>query len=167
MEPPFGPNSFGGKRKSTVGNPPIVQPHVGSRAVQEYQFLPEQPSDTYERAGRSHYYDTPVEVSHLRISPLTSGSQLLHGSEEAAPSYAFQGQTSGSSLLPQSDRPQTFSAVQGDYKMTQSTSNLNSVPVEGHFDISQVPELENSLLSSERRVYHDDETSRVDRKRKV
>ncbi|XP_062206469.1 homeobox-DDT domain protein RLT2-like isoform X2 [Phragmites australis] len=166
MDPPFVPNSFSGKRKSTVGNRPIGQPHVGSRAVHEYQFLPEQPSDTYERASQSHYYDTPVEVSNSRISPLTSGSQLLHGSEEATPSYAFQGQTSGSGLLPQSGRPLMFPAVPADYEMTQSNSNLNSVPVEGQFGISQVAGLENSLISSERRVYHDEDASRVDRKRK-
>jgi hypothetical protein len=167
MEPPFVPNSFGGKRKSTVGNPPIVQPHVGSRAVHEYQFLPEQPSSTYERASQSHYYDTPVELSNSRISPLASGSPFLHGSEEATPSYAFEGQTSGSGLLPQSDRFQTLAAVKGDYEMNQSTSNLISVPVEGQFGTSQVSGFENSLISSERGVYHDDETSRVDRKRKV
>jgi len=167
MESPFVPNSFTGKRKSTVGNSPIVQPHVGSRAVHEYQFLPEQPSDTYERASRSHYYDTPVEVSNSRISSLTSGSQLLHGSEEAAPSYAFQGHTSGSSLLPQSSRSQVFPAAPADYETTQSNSNLNPVPVEGQFDISQVAAFENPLVSSERRAYHDEDTSRVERKRKV
>nr|XP_034595610.1 homeobox-DDT domain protein RLT2-like isoform X2 [Setaria viridis] len=166
METPFVPNSFTGKRKSTVGNPPIVQPHVGSRAVHEYQFLPEQPSDTYERASRSHYYDTPVEISNSRISSLTSGSQLLHGSEEAAPSYAFQGHTSGSGLLPQPSRSQAFPAVPADHEMAQSNSNLNSVPVEGQFDISQVAAFENPLVSSERRVYHDEDASRVERKRK-
>ncbi|XP_066312282.1 homeobox-DDT domain protein RLT2-like isoform X2 [Miscanthus floridulus] len=166
MESPFVPNSFTGKRKSTVGNSPIVQPHVGSRAVHEYQFLPEQPSDTYERASRSHYYDTPVEVSNSRISSLTSGSQLLHGSEAAAPSYAFQGHTSGSSLLPQSSRSQVFPAAPADYETTQSNSNLNSVPVEGQFDISQVAAFENPLVSSESRAYHDEDTSRVERKRK-
>lgn len=167
MESPFVPNSFTGKRKSTIGNPPIVQPHVGSRAVHEYQFLPEQPSDTYERASRSQYYDTPVEVSNSRISSLTPGSQLLHGPEEVVPSYAFQGHTSGASLLPQSSRSQVFPAVPTDYEMTQSNGNLNSVPVEGQFDISQVAAFENPLVSSERRVYHDEDTSRVERKRKV
>ncbi|KAL6615773.1 hypothetical protein ACP70R_038043 [Stipagrostis hirtigluma subsp. patula] len=167
MEPPFVPNSFPGKRKSMVGNPPpLVQPHVGSRTVHEYQFLPEQPSDTYERASRSHYYDTPVEASNSRISSVASGSQLLHGSEEAAPSYAFQGQISGSGLLPQSGRPQAFAAVPPDYDMTQSSSNLNSVPVEGQFGIPQVTGFENPLLSSERRVYHDEDASRGDKKRK-
>ncbi|XP_062217174.1 homeobox-DDT domain protein RLT2-like isoform X4 [Phragmites australis] len=165
MEPPFAPNSFAGKRKSTVGNPPIVQPH-GSWAVHEYQFLPEQSSDTYESASRSHYYDTPVEVSNSRISPLTSGSQLLHGSEEVAPSYAFQGQASGSGLLPQSGRSQAFPAVPADYTMTQSNSNLNSVPVEGEFGISQVAGFENPLISSDRRVYHDENASRLNRKLK-
>lgn len=157
MEPPLVPNSFTGKRKSTVD--------VGSRAVHEYQFLPEQPSDTYERASRSHYYDTPVEVSNSRLSSLTSGSQLLHGSEEAAPNYVFQGHTSGSGLLPQPSRSQAFSAVPADHEMTQS--NLNSVPVEGQFDISPVTAFENPLVSSERRVYHDEDASRVERKRKV
>ncbi|KAF8675750.1 hypothetical protein HU200_047234 [Digitaria exilis] len=156
MEPPLVPNSFTGKRKSTVD--------VGSRAVHEYQFLPEQPSDTYERASRSHYYDTPVEVSNSRLSSLTSGSQLLHGSEEAAPNYVFQGHTSGSGLLPQPSRSQAFSAVPADHEMTQS--NLNSVPVEGQFDISPVTAFENPLVSSERRVYHDEDASRVERKRK-
>ncbi|CAO2183310.1 unnamed protein product [Urochloa humidicola] len=165
MEPPYVP-SFTGKRKSMVGNPPIVQPHVGSRAVHEYQFLPEQPSDTYERASRSHYYDTPVEVSNSRISSLTSGSQLLHGSEEGAPSYAFQGHASGSGLLPQPSRSQAFPAVPADHEIAQSNSNLNSVPVEGQFDISRVAVFENQLGSSEIRVYHDEDASRVERKRK-
>lgn len=167
MEPPLVPNSFTGKRKSTVGTPPIVQPHVGSHTVHEYQFLPEQPSDTYERASRSHYYDTPVGVSNSRLSSLTSGSQLLHGSEEAAPNYAFQGHTSGSGMLPQHSRSQAFPAVPTDHEMTQSNSNLNSVPVEGQFDISQVAAFENPLVSSEIRVYHDEDASRVERKRKV
>lgn len=166
MESPFVPNSFTGKRKSPVGNSAIVQPHVGSRAVHEYQFLPEQPSDTYERAS-PHYYDTPVEASNSRIPSLTSGSQLLHGSEEAAPSYAFQGHTSGSSLLPPSSRPQVFPAAPTDYEMTQSNSNLSSVPVEGQFDTSQVAAFEDPPVSSERRAYHDEDTSRVERKRKV
>ncbi|KAJ1284714.1 hypothetical protein BS78_03G226300 [Paspalum vaginatum] len=166
MESPFVPNSITGKRKSTVGNPPILQPHVGSRAVHEYQFLPEQPSDTYERASRSHYYDTPVEVYNSRISPLPSGSQLLQGSEEPAPTYALQGHASGSGLLPQSSKSQVFPAVPADYEMAQSNSNLSSVPIEGQFDISQVAALENPLVSSERRVYHDEDTSRMERKRK-
>ncbi|AQK97182.1 Homeobox-DDT domain protein RLT1 [Zea mays] len=165
IESPFVPNSFTGKRKSTVGNSPVVQPHVGSRAVHEYQFLPEQPSDTYERAS-PHYYDTPVEASNSRIPSLTSGSQLLHGSEEAAPSYAFQGHTSGSSLLPPSSRPQVFPVAPTDYEMTQFNSNLSSVPVEGQFDTSQVAAFEDPPVSSERRAYHDEDTSRVERKRK-
>lgn len=169
MEPTFVPNSFTGKRKSAAGNPvnpSIVQPHVGSRAVHEYQFLPEQPSDTYERASRSQFYDTPVELYNSRIPSLPSGSQLLHGSEEPAPAYAFQGHTSGSGLLPQSSKSQVFPAVPADYEMTQSNNNLNSVPVEGQFDISQVALLENPPVSSERRVYHDEDASRVERKRK-
>ncbi|KAF0917404.1 hypothetical protein E2562_017855 [Oryza meyeriana var. granulata] len=128
VEHPFVPNSIAGKRKSMVGNPPPVHPHAGSRAVHEYQFLPEQPSDRYEGASRSHYYDTPVEASNSRMSSHNPGSHLLRGSEEAAPGYGFQ--------------------------------------VEGQYGISQVAGFENSLLPSERRAYHDEDGSRVDRKRK-
>ncbi|XP_040376666.1 homeobox-DDT domain protein RLT2-like [Oryza brachyantha] len=165
VEHPFVPNSIGGKRKLMVGNPP-VHPHAGSRAVHEYQFLPEQPSDRYEGSSRSRYYDTPVEASNSRMSSHTPGSQLLHGSEEAALGYPFQGQISGSGLLPQSGRPEVLPAVPTDYEMIQSNSNLNSVPVEGQYGISQVAGFENSLLPSERRAYHDEDGSRVDRKRK-
>ncbi|VAH78200.1 unnamed protein product [Triticum turgidum subsp. durum] len=163
MEHPFVPNSFAGKRKSMVGNPPPqVHPHGGSRAVHEYQFLPEQPSDTYERASRSHYYDTPVEASNSRIPSLTPGPHLLHVSEEMTPGYAFEGQ----GLLPQSGRPQVFSAVSTDYEMNQSNSNINSVPVDGQFGSSHVAGFEDPLISSETRAYHDEDASRVDRKRK-
>ncbi|KAI4999641.1 hypothetical protein ZWY2020_004230 [Hordeum vulgare] len=162
MEHPFVPNSFAGKRKSTVGNPPLVHPHGGLRAVHEYQFLPEQPSDAYERASRSHYYDTLVEGSNSRIPSLTPVPHLLHGSEEMAPSYAFEGQ----GLLPQSGRPQVFPAVSSDYEMNQSNSNINSVPVDGQFGSSHVAGFEDPLISSETRAYHDEDASRVDRKRK-
>jgi hypothetical protein len=60
-----------------------------------------------------------------------------------------------------------FPAAPADYETTQTNSNLNSVPVEGQFDISQVAAFENPLVSSERRAYHDEDTSRVERKRKV
>ncbi|CAM0882055.1 unnamed protein product [Alopecurus aequalis] len=161
MEHPFVPNSFAGKRKSTVANPPQIHPHGGSRAVHEYQFLPEQPSDTYDRASRSHYYDTPVEASNTRVS-VTPGSHLLHGSEEMAPGYAFEGQ----GLLPQSGRPQVFPAAPTDYETNQSNSNLNSVPIDGQFGISQVAGFEDPLISSETMAYNDEDASRVDRKRK-
>ena len=162
MEHPFVPSSFAGKRKSTVANPPQVHPHGGSRAVHEYQFLPEQPSDTYDRANRPHYYDTPVEASNMRVSSLTPGSHLLHGSEEMAPGYAFEGQ----GLLPQSGRPQVFPAAPTDYETNQSTSNLNSVPIDGQFGISPVAGFEDPVMSSETMAYHD-EDARLDRKRKV
>jgi hypothetical protein len=101
------------------------------------------------------------------MSSHTPGSHLLRGSDEAAPGYAFQGQMSGSGHLPQSGRREVLPAVPTDYEMIQSNSDLNSVPVEGQYGISQVAGIENSLLPSERRAYHDEDGSRVDRKRKV
>jgi hypothetical protein len=163
MEHPFVPNPLSGKRKSSGANPPQVHPYGGSRAVHEYQFLPEQPSDTYDRGSRSHYYDTPVEASNSRVSSLTPGTHLHHGSEEMASGYAFEGQ----GLMPQSGRPQMFPAVPTDYDTNQSNSNLNSVPIDGQFGISQVSGFEDPLISSETRDYHDEDASQVDRKRKV
>ncbi|CAD6271220.1 unnamed protein product [Miscanthus lutarioriparius] len=152
---PLLPNT--GKRKSLVGSS-----HLGSQAVHEYQFLPEQPSDTYERASQSRFYDAPAEASNLRVAPLSTGSRFLHGLEQA-PGYTFHSQSSGSSHLAQRGRSPIASALT-DHE--GALSNINAAPIHGQFGIPQVPGFESSLASSERMGYHDDDTYRVDRKRK-
>lgn len=155
---PLLPNT--GKRKSLVGSS-----HLGSQAVHEYRFLPEQPSNTYERASQSRFYDAPAEASNLRVAPLSTGSRFLHGLEQA-PGYTFHSQSSGSSHLAQRGRSPIASALT-DHEGALSNINVSPAPIHGQFGIPQVPGFESSLASSERMGYHDDDTYRVDRKRKV
>ncbi|KAL6610783.1 hypothetical protein ACP70R_040752 [Stipagrostis hirtigluma subsp. patula] len=158
---PFVPSAVTGKRKSLAGS----SSHLGSQAVHEYQFLPEQPNDLYERASQSRFYDDPIDATNSRISSLSTGSRFLHGAEQA-PGYAFHGQMSSSSLLKQHGRSPNFLSGSTDHDMVLSNINVNSAPIQDHFGTSQVAGLENSAASSERLVYHDDDTYRVDRKRK-
>uniref|UniRef100_A0A0E0L5Q8 Uncharacterized protein n=1 Tax=Oryza punctata TaxID=4537 RepID=A0A0E0L5Q8_ORYPU len=155
---PFVPNTVTGKRKSMTGN----SSHLGSRAVREYQFIPEQSSDIYERTTQSRYYDVSTEASDSRMS---TGSRFLHGVEKA-PSYTFHGQISGSSHLSLHGRPSVFSSGSTDYEMDPSNINSSSAPNESQYGIPQVAGFENSLAPSDRMVYHDDDAYRMDRKRK-
>ncbi|AQK88478.1 Putative homeodomain-like transcription factor superfamily protein [Zea mays] len=148
-----------GKQKSLVGSS-----HLGSQAVHEYQFLPEQPSDTYERASQSHFYNAPAEASNLRVAPLSTGSRFLHGLEQA-PSYTFHSQSSGSSHSAHRGRSPIALALT-DHEGALSNINVSPTPIHGKFSIPQVAGFESSLASSERMGYHDDDTYRVDRKRK-
>jgi hypothetical protein len=139
---------------------------LGSRAVHEYQFLPEQPSEIYERTSQSRFYDVSPEASNSRISSLSAGSRLLHGSEQV-PSYAYHGQISGSSHLNQHGKPFISQSGSTDYEMASSNINVSSAPIEGQFGIPQVAGFENPPASSEGVDYHDEDAYRLDRKRKV
>ncbi|XP_008811888.2 homeobox-DDT domain protein RLT2-like isoform X2 [Phoenix dactylifera] len=102
MEHCFVPSSSNGKKKQAVGGSNVVHPQMGPRALHEYQFLPEQPSvqsETYDRFPQSHLYDSSVDAPGTRMPSLPSGGQYLHGNEQMAPSYTFQGQMTGASLL--------------------------------------------------------------------
>jgi hypothetical protein len=157
---PFVPSTVTGKRKSLAGS----SSHHGSQAVHEYQFLPEQPSDIYERASQSHFYDVPAEASNSRISSLHTGSHFLHGADQAT-TYTFHGQT-GSSHLAQHCRSPGLLSASTDHEIDMSNVKVTSAPSHGQFDIPQIAGLENSLAPSEM-GYHDEDANRVDRKRKV
>ncbi|KAL6848942.1 hypothetical protein ACP4OV_021525 [Aristida adscensionis] len=155
------PSTVTGKRKSLAGS----SSHLGPQAVHEYQFLPEQPSDLYERASQSRLYDDPTDASNARISSLSTGSHFLHGAEHT-PSYAFHNQIPGSGLLKQHGRSPSFPSGSTDHEMALSNVNVGSAPIQVHLGISQVAGFENTAASSERLVYDDDDTYRVHRKRK-
>ncbi|CAM0953906.1 unnamed protein product [Alopecurus aequalis] len=158
---PSVPSTVTGKRKYMAGN----SSHLGPRAVHEYQFLPEQPSDVYERTSQSRFYDASAEASNLRVSPLSTGSRLLHGAEQSS-SYAYHGQIAGSSHLNQHGK--TLSSLSGsrDYEMASANINVSSVPIEGQLCIPRITGFENSLASSEGMDYQDEDAYRLDRKRK-
>lgn len=162
-------SSSNGKRKTTAGGSHIIHPQMGSRALHEYQFLPEQPSvrsEAYDRISQSHYYDSPVDVSSTRVTSLPSGGKCLHGNDQEAPSYTFQGQMSSASLLSHQGRQQTIPSISTDCDSTHS--NSFQVPAsDTQFGTHQAMGLENPYLSSDRRILRDEDFSRLERKRKV
>lgn len=140
--------------------------HLPSRAVHEYQFLPEHSSDIYERTSQSCFYDAPAEASNSRISSLSTGSRLLNVAEKAS-SYAFDGQVSGSSHLNQHGKPLISLSGSTDYEMASSNIDVSPAPVEGQVGIPQVAGFHNPLASFEGVDYHDEDAYRLDKKRKV
>ncbi|KAJ0971612.1 hypothetical protein J5N97_019571 [Dioscorea zingiberensis] len=163
----FIPNSTSGKKKSAVGGTHLVHSQVGPRALHEYQFLPEQPSTRAdERIPQSHYYDSSVDIPNSRASSLTSGGQSMRGNEQVAPSYTFQGQMTSSSLLPQQGRQQMFSSGSREYDDGQHQSSYSNPALDAQYGTNPVVGIENSYLSSEKRIFLDEDVSRMDKKRK-
>lgn len=141
------PGSSGGKRKLASGNAHMVHPQSAPRALQEYQFLPEQPSvrsDTYERADPSHFYSSQHDGHSGRASSLSAGGSHLHGKEQVPTGY---GQGTSASLQSQQGR---ISHVLGEYDRMDVQVGL-----------------ENPLLLCDRRMSNEDEAARLERKRKV
>ncbi|XP_058100582.1 homeobox-DDT domain protein RLT2-like isoform X2 [Magnolia sinica] len=165
MEHCFVPSSSGGiKKPTTVGSVHAVHSQTGPRALHEYQFLPEQPSirsDSYERVAPSHFYDSSVDT------PSGRPSSFRHGNEQVAKSYGFQGQMSSVNLLPQQGRQgHVFSSAPTEYDSVPHKNSLPSVGTDAHFGGHPVVGLENTFVSSDRRVFHNEDASRMERKRK-
>lgn len=169
MEHCFLPSSSGGKRKLTAGSVHVVHPQAAARALQEYQFLPEQPSvrsDAYERVAPSHYYDSPVDGPSARASLSTAGP-FLRGNEQLATGYGL-GQVSGVNLMSQQGRQgHVYSSAPGEYESVPHKNSFTSAGMDAQSGAHAMIGLENSYVSSHRRVSHDEDVSRMERKRKV
>lgn len=140
------------------------------RAVQEYQFLPEQPSvrtDTYERVAPSHYYGSPADGPSARPSSVSTGRLLVHGNEQVAPGYGFQGQMPNLNLLSQQGRPSHgLSSTSGDHDSIPRKNSFASIGADAHSGSHPTTALDNPFIS-DRRVGNDDDVLRMERKRKV
>lgn len=165
MEHSFLPGSLTGKRKPSTSGAHSVHPHVPPRALQEYQFLPEQPSirsESYERVPQSHFYDSPVAVPSSRMPSLPAGSQYL-GNDQIPATYTFQGHISSSGILSQQAREQLYT---NEYDSAPHGSPFQNSTPDPQFSIHQALGLENPLSSSERRIIREEDSCRTDRKRK-
>lgn len=157
--------SSGGKRKVPSGVL-LGHPQEGTRALQEYKFLPEQPSvrgDAYERVSQPHYYDSTMEAPNTRVSSLPIERQFTHGKEQLTPSYTFQGQMSNSNLS-QHGRQQLYGSSPTDYDNAQHSRSYIDPAIDPEQGIHSVVGIENA---SDRRICHDEDASRMSRKRKV
>ncbi|XP_010260331.1 PREDICTED: homeobox-DDT domain protein RLT2 isoform X2 [Nelumbo nucifera] len=169
MEHGYVPSSSGGKRKVPAGVH-VVHHQTAARAVQEYQFLPEQPtvrSDTYERVGPSHYYNLPVDGPSARASSLSSGGAFIHGNEQVGTGYGFHGQVSGvGHLSHQGRKGHVFSSGSGGYENVSHRNSFTNIEMDPHFGAHPIVGLENPFVPSDRRVSHDEDVTRMERKRK-
>ncbi|XP_020683449.1 homeobox-DDT domain protein RLT2 [Dendrobium catenatum] len=166
MDQSFLPSSLTGKRKIAGSGVHAVHPQVPPRTLQEYQFLPEQPSirsESYERVPQSHFYDSPVAAPSSRMPSLPAGSQYLHGNDHVAPTYTFQGHISSSGLLSQQAREQLYT---NEYDTAPHGSPFGNSTADPQFGIHQSLGLEDPFSSSERRIIREEDSCRTDRKRK-
>ncbi|GLJ54616.1 hypothetical protein SUGI_1173340 [Cryptomeria japonica] len=159
------------KRKAVMVNVPTIHSQPGSRAPQEYQFLPEQPSgrhDAYERATKSRFYETSFEGLSSNAPSLSTTGNLLHGHDQLTGGYSFPNQISNSTMLPQENRSaHMFSRDNVDYEGLQHKDSYPGFGYDGHFGSHQGLGADEAYLHSEKRAfYQDQDQSRIEKKRK-
>ncbi|XP_052177400.1 homeobox-DDT domain protein RLT2 isoform X2 [Diospyros lotus] len=140
-----------------------------ARALHEYQFLPEQPSvrnDTYERAASSHYFGSAMDVPSAR-GALSSGRSFSHGNEPVPPAYGFQAQMPSLSLFPhQARQGHLVPATSAEYDIGPRKIPITNISTDTHFGAHPITGLENPFVPSDRRIAHDEDGPRIERKRK-
>lgn len=149
----------------------MVRPQGAGRALHEYQFLPEQPTvrtDAYERVAPSYHYGSPTDGPNARTSSVISGRSFMHGNEQVPSGYSFQGQVPGLNLLPNQGRQgHLLPSVLGEYDTVPRKNAFPNIAMDAHFSAHPITQLENPFLPSDRRVTHDEDVPRMERKRKV
>lgn len=134
-----------------------------SRALHEYQFLPEKPSvinDPYERV-KPHYYGSPPDVLNSR-APLATGRPIIRSSEQGASGY----QMPSLSLLPQQGRQEAnLSPVPGEVDVGPLTAPVVNANIDSHLLVHPVSGFDNQITTPVRRTALDLE--RFERKRKA
>lgn len=147
-------------------SPESKQIKGASRALLEYQFLPEKPSarnDAHERAGPPHYYGPPTDNQNARV-PLPMGRSLMRSNEQVSSGYSLQSQMP--SLLSQQGRQgHHLSPASGEVGIASRVPPLLNVNTDAHYLVQPLNGLSNHIITPERRIIYDEE--RLERKRKV
>ncbi|KAK6134736.1 hypothetical protein DH2020_031512 [Rehmannia glutinosa] len=138
-----------------------------SRALHEYQFLPEKPSarnDAYERAVPPHRYGSPIDIMNARV-PLSTGRSIMHSNEQVSSEY-LQSQRPSLSLLPQQCvQDLHLSPAPGEVDVTPSIASMVNANIDSHLLVHPITGLANNITTPERRIVLDQE--RLERKRKA
>ncbi|GAY55580.1 hypothetical protein CUMW_165260 [Citrus unshiu] len=148
-----------------------VKPFKGAtRTVHEYKFLPEQPtvrSETHEKAASSYPYGSPADGSTARNSSLRAGHPFMHGSEQISSGYGFPGQLPNLNLLSHQGRhSHLLPSVSGEYENILRKNSFISAGMDAHVGGQPITAMDNAFISSDRRVSHDEDVSRTEKKRK-
>lgn len=138
-----------------------------SRALHEYQFLPEKPyarNDAYERALPPHFYGSPSDIRNARI-PLPTGKSSMHNNEQVHSGYGLQVQMPSFSLLPQQGRHSLhLSPPSGDVDVVPRIAPLADVHIDAHY-VHPKTGLDNQIVTPDRVIIHDE--MKMERKRKT
>lgn len=136
------------------------------RPVHEYQFLPEKPTvraETYERVVPPYHYGS--DGMNPRIP---AGPSFLHVNEPVPSGYGLQSRMPVLSLLPPPGKQgPLLASTPGEYDLDTSKTSSTNLEIEKSVGAPSVSALDNPLLSSDRRVIHNEELLRAERKRKV
>ncbi|GER43158.1 homeodomain-like transcriptional regulator [Striga asiatica] len=132
-----------------------------SKALHEYQFLPEKPSarhdDTYDRATLQHFYGLPNPISNTR--------SVMHCNEQVSSEYR-QNQTPGLHIFPQqSMREVCLSRGPREVDIPPSMGSMPNASIDAHLFVRQVTELAGKSITPDRRIILDHE--RLERKWKA
>lgn len=92
----------------------------------------------------------------------------MHGNEELPSGYRYQGQVTGLNLLSQQGRANHLvSSASGEYDNVGRTDSYANINIDAHFGAHPISQLENPYIPSDRRIIHEDDVIRFERKRKV
>ncbi|XP_057450626.1 homeobox-DDT domain protein RLT2-like isoform X3 [Lotus japonicus] len=142
---------------------------VSSRTLHEYQFIPEQPTvkiEKYERVSPSIHFSSPDGIPHRRTL-LPSGRSCLNGNESAPYGYGVQGQIPRLNLLSEQGRQNhLFPSASGGNDVLQKNPFIDAT-FETHNGAHPITLIDSPLMPSNRRVIHEEELSRFQRKRKI
>ncbi|XP_024047743.1 homeobox-DDT domain protein RLT2 isoform X1 [Citrus clementina] len=147
-----------------------IHPQGATRTVHEYKFLPEQPtvrSETHEKAASSYPYGSPADGSTARNSSLRAGHPFMHGSEQISSGYGFPGQLPNLNLLSHQGRhSHLLPSVSGEYENILQKNSFISAGMDAHVGGQPITAMDNAFISYDRRVSHDEDVSRTEKKRK-
>lgn len=119
-------------------------------------------NDTHERVAPSYHYGSPADGLNAR------GRTLVHGNEHTPPMYSVSGHMPNLNLLPQQARKgNALPTASVEYDNTSRRNSFTNAAVDAHIGTLPIAALESPFVSSDRRSSLDEDTLRVERKRKV
>ncbi|KAJ1387957.1 Homeobox-like domain superfamily [Sesbania bispinosa] len=140
-----------------------------SRTLHEYQFIPEQPTvrnEMNERVAAPIHYNSLDGIPHART--ILSSARSFHKGNESAPyGYGVQGQIPALNLLSQQGRQNhLLPSASGGTDDIPRQNQFVDVTVGTHSEAHPVTLIDGPLIPSDRRIIHEEELSRFQRKRK-
>lgn len=142
-----------------------------ARPVHEYQFLPQQPTvrgEAYERVAPSYQYGSPLDGHNSKTAASSTVRPFVHANEQVPSSYGFPSQLPSLNLMPQEGRQNhLLPSATAEYDNMLRKTSLTNIGVDSQFGALPITALDNPFVPSDRRVTHDEDILRIERKRKV